>query len=1150
MAESFASAAAGERVAIVAGLRTPFARQLSDYKAANAIQLGVLATSELLTRTDLDPVLIERVVYGQVITLPEAPNIAREVVLNAGMNVKTDAFSVSRACATSFQSAMDIAQAIRLGDISIGLAGGADSTSVLPIQVSRKLADTLTAASRAKSLGARLSLFKKLRPKDLAPVAPAIKDYTTQLGMGEIAEQMAKKHRISRESQDELALRSHRLAQQAWDDGKLDDEVMTAFVPPYKQALRRDNNVRADSSADKLAKLKPAFDRRYGSVTAANATPLTDGASTLLLMHERRARELGYEPLAFIRSYAFAALDPFEDGLMGPSHATPIALERAGVKLSDMTLVDMHEAFAAQVLANINNWPSATFARDVLGRDEPIGEIDWDRFNVAWRLDRLRPPVRCHRWTDANPAGTRAAAAWWRSGIGYCLRCWRPRRSGRTRGGLNVNEQYFRVVKRDDGVAVISIDVAGESQNIIQVGFIEQANAVLDELERNAQVKGLVFISDKPGSFIAGADIQMLVDCDSATEVAQLARTGQAFCRRVERFAKPAVAAIDGVCLGGGLEFALACGGRVCSDDPATRLGLPEVQLGLLPGSGGTQRLPRLVGIAKALDAMLTGRHLRPDQAKRIGLVDAVVPKTILLDAALLRLQELSGWKPKRLPRWQQWGLKLPPARRLLFNQVRRRTLVRSRGNYPAPERIIDCVETGLAHGFERGLNFEAQQFGELSQTPEARQLMNLYFASNALKKDKLLPSDSNTGADVVAAPVIEKIGVLGAGLMGAGISYVSSARAGASVRLKDQQQDGLSRGMGYINKLVQGRLKRRAISVFEAGRQIGRVTPTLDYSGFAGLNLVIEAVFEDLTLKQQVLADVEAAAGEQVIFASNTSSLRIADIAASSARPSRVLGMHYFSPVEKMPLLEVIATEQTAPEVVAAAAAFGRRQGKTVIVVQDCAGFYVNRILAPYINEAGHLLAEGVALDVIDLALEQYGFPVGPFALLDEIGIDVGSKVGPILHQAFGERMKPVEIAARLVKAGRLGKKTGRGFYRYSGKKAKQVDESVYKMLGVTPRDDVDPQQIGERCILPLLNEAARCLDEQIIRAAADGDIGAVFGIGYPPFRGGPFRHCDAIGISELVAKLEAQRAEHGERFAPAELLTRMAAAGDTFYQ
>lgn len=372
----------GQRVAIVAGLRTPFARQLTAYKDLNAVDLGVLVTNELLNRLNLDPDLIERVVYGCVGLIPEAPNVAREVLLGAGMNPCTDAYTVTRACATSFQTAIDIAQAILLGEIEIGLAGGCDSTSVLPIQTSKKLSRALIHSSKARSLGDKLALFKGIRPTDLIPVSPAIKDYSTNLGMGDIAEQMAKNHGIGREEQDRFTLRSHRLAQRAWDEGKLDGEVMRAFVPPFKDCVERDNNIRGDSTLEQLAKLRPAFDRKHGTVTAANSTPLTDGASSLILMKEQRARQLGFEPLGFIRSYAFAALDPFNDGLMGPSYATPVALDRAGIKLSELTLIDIHEAFAAQTLANFKNWPSRKFAQERLGRDQPIGEVNLDQVNV------------------------------------------------------------------------------------------------------------------------------------------------------------------------------------------------------------------------------------------------------------------------------------------------------------------------------------------------------------------------------------------------------------------------------------------------------------------------------------------------------------------------------------------------------------------------------------------------------------------------------------------------------------------------------------------------------------------------------------------------------------------------------------------------
>lgn len=371
-----------DRIAVVGGLRTPFARQLTAYKDSNAIELGAMVVSELVARLDIDPQLIERLVYGQVGILPEAPNIAREVVLSSGLPNSTDAYSVSRACATSFQSTADIANAIQLGDIEIGLAGGADSASVLPIQVSKNLARALIHASRAKSPMEKLRLFQGISYKDLSPKAPAVKDYSTNLSMGDIAEQMAKDWGISREEQDAFALRSHQLAHQAWEEGKLRDEVMITYTGSEQEPLERDNNIRSDSTLEQLAKLQAAFDKAHGTVTAANSTPLTDGASALLLMKESRARELGYEPLGFIRSQAFRAINPFRDALMGPSHVTPLALDRAGVSLADMTLIDIHEAFAAQTLANIRQWGSKTFAQDVLGRDEAIGEVDEDKLNV------------------------------------------------------------------------------------------------------------------------------------------------------------------------------------------------------------------------------------------------------------------------------------------------------------------------------------------------------------------------------------------------------------------------------------------------------------------------------------------------------------------------------------------------------------------------------------------------------------------------------------------------------------------------------------------------------------------------------------------------------------------------------------------------
>lgn len=374
--------AKGERIAIVAGLRTPFARQASAFHGVPAVDLGKMVVNELLQKHDIDPGIIDQLVFGQVVQMPEAPNIAREIVLGTGMNAHTDAYSVSRACATSFQSAVNVAESIMAGISEVGVAGGADSSSVAPIGVSKKLARGLLDLSKAKTFSQKFAIVRQLRLKDLLPMAPAVAEYSTGISMGQTAEQMAKTYHISRSDQDALAHRSHTLAQQSWQQGKLDGEVMTAHPEPFKGFIAQDNCIRQNSSLEGYARLRPVFDRKYGTVTAANSTPLTDGAAAMLLMSEGRAKSLGYQPLGYIKSYAFSAIDVWQDMLMGPSYATPLALKRAGMELADLDLLEMHEAFAAQTLANMKMFASDKFAREQLGRDKAIGEIDMAKFNV------------------------------------------------------------------------------------------------------------------------------------------------------------------------------------------------------------------------------------------------------------------------------------------------------------------------------------------------------------------------------------------------------------------------------------------------------------------------------------------------------------------------------------------------------------------------------------------------------------------------------------------------------------------------------------------------------------------------------------------------------------------------------------------------
>ncbi|WP_433647623.1 acetyl-CoA C-acyltransferase FadI [Kosakonia pseudosacchari] len=372
----------GDRIAIVSGLRTPFARQATVFHGVPAIDLGKMVVGEMLARSEIPPEVIEQLVFGQVVQMPEAPNIAREIVLGTGMSVHTDAYSVSRACATSFQAVANVTESLLADTIRAGIAGGADSSSVLPIGVSKKLARTLVDANKARTMGQKQKLFSRLRLRDLLPVPPAVAEYSTGLRMGDTAEQMAKTYGISREQQDALAHRSHQLAAQAWAEGKLAEEVMTAYAPPFRDPVEKDNNVRTNSSLADYAKLRPAFDRQHGTVTAANSTPLTDGAAAVILMTESRAKELGLVPLGYLRSYAFTAIDVREDMLLGPAWATPLALERAGLSMADLTLLDMHEAFAAQTLSNLKLMASERFAREVLGRSQATGEVDDSKFNV------------------------------------------------------------------------------------------------------------------------------------------------------------------------------------------------------------------------------------------------------------------------------------------------------------------------------------------------------------------------------------------------------------------------------------------------------------------------------------------------------------------------------------------------------------------------------------------------------------------------------------------------------------------------------------------------------------------------------------------------------------------------------------------------
>jgi 3-hydroxyacyl-CoA dehydrogenase/enoyl-CoA hydratase/3-hydroxybutyryl-CoA epimerase len=725
---------------------------------------------------------------------------------------------------------------------------------------------------------------------------------------------------------------------------------------------------------------------------------------------------------------------------------------------------------------------------------------------------------------------------------------------------INDNNSAFSLVTQDNGIAHLVIDVVGESVNTLKGEFAEQITQVIADIKAEKSIIGIVLCSGKTNCFVAGADINMLDACVTREEVVALSRQGQRIFAQLEQLTIPIVAAIDGSCLGGGLELAMACHARICSDNPKSSLGLPEVQLGLLPGSGGTQRLPKLVGLQKALDMMLTGKQLRAKQALKVGLVDDVVPSSVLMSVAEQKVMALSQRGKHDRKRKQSAMDKLlennTVGRNIVYQQAQKTVEAKTQGNYPAPLKIIDCIRTGIEISSESGYQREAEHFADLVMSAESAQLRQLFFATTVMKKEQ--------GVAGIKPESMNKVGVLGGGLMGGGIAFVTATKANMSVRVKDINHKGISQALKYSYQILNKKVKRRFILNSEMQKQLSMITGSVNYTGFKGIDIVVEAVFEDLNLKQKMVTEVENHCHEHTIFASNTSSLPIGKIAAEAKRPENVIGLHYFSPVDKMPLVEIIPHDKTSDQTISNTVAFAKKQGKTPIVVKDKAGFYVNRILAPYMNEAAILLLDGEPIDKIDSALVKFGFPVGPMQLLDEVGIDVGAKIGPILQADLGDRFAAPNAFDKLLADGRLGKKVKKGFYQYQKKSfltslqdrtkgvkpgQKQVDDSIYELLNILPSGTLSANEMSKRCIFMMLNEAARCVDEGIVRNPRDGDIGAIFGIGFPPFLGGPLRYIDTLGVKSVVAQLTQWADQYGERYLPCQALITMAENDQRYY-
>ena len=695
-----------------------------------------------------------------------------------------------------------------------------------------------------------------------------------------------------------------------------------------------------------------------------------------------------------------------------------------------------------------------------------------------------------------------------------------------------------------DGIAVLTLDVPGEPVNVLGRAVLEEFQALLARIEADPEARAVVLVSGKAENFVAGADIQEFKQIDSAEAGEALARAGQDMINRLERFPKPIVVAIHGACVGLGCELSLACAWRIATDSPKTVIGLPEVQIGILPGAGGCQRLPRTIGVSAALDIILAGKTERAAKAFKLGLVDELVPPSILRGTALAAADRIARHGP---PERRKPGKLLldrnPLGRLIVYRQARKQVLKKTGGHYPAPLAALEAVRTGMERGMPAGLKREARLFGELAVGEVSRNLVRIFFATNALKKD-----DGVAGAS--ARPLqVRRLGIVGSGFMGSGIAGTAVSQAGVEARLKDAELARVGKGLKAALDVLRGQLTRRRITRTEFDRKAALLTGAADWRGFEGADLVIEAVFEDLAVKRKVMAEAEAVLRPDAVLASNTSTIPIASIAEGTRHPERVLGMHFFSPVERMPLLEVIPAAGTGPDAIATAVQFGRRMGKTAIVVADRPGFWVNRILSPYLNEAGLLLLEGTPVDVIDTSMTRFGFPVGPIALLDEVGLDVAVKASGVMHAAFGERMQPAPGVAKMVEAGRLGRKSGKGFYLYHAGHKTDPDPAAYKILGVAPLATADRAVVERRLVYILLNEAALALAEGVVHSPRDGDLGAIFGIGYPPFRGGPLRYIDTLGAAAVVRVLEDLAASHGPRFTPAPALVEMARDGARYY-
>jgi 3-hydroxyacyl-CoA dehydrogenase/enoyl-CoA hydratase/3-hydroxybutyryl-CoA epimerase len=685
----------------------------------------------------------------------------------------------------------------------------------------------------------------------------------------------------------------------------------------------------------------------------------------------------------------------------------------------------------------------------------------------------------------------------------------------------------------DDQVWTITFDQPGSSANVLNKELLKLLANILENAGGDKQCRGVIFRSAKPSIFIAGADIKQLSASDSDDHIEAIAKAGQDTFGRIAALNVPTVAAIHGACLGGGYELCLACDYRLATDDRSTRIGLPETSLGIVPAWGGCTRLPRLIGLPRALDIILGGRRLPAQSAVRRGMVDEVVPKEHLMQAANRAIR-------RQLPKRKNFALlNNPLASSIIASRAREQTLAKTHGNYPAIKRALEVVTGGLRGSVNDALRLEREAIVELARTSECHSLIGLFFLQERSKKLRIL-------SDTKYEPV-GNAAVVGAGVMGAGIAQWLSSR-GHHVILRDISVEQLQKGMKSISGVYRNGVKRRVFSRVTARQGLDRVSPSVAAVPLHRADLVIEAAAEIMDIKLKIFSELGELARDDTILATNTSALSLEKIAEAVPVPERVIGLHFFNPVHRMQLVEIVTAKKTAPEITERAVRFVQSIGKMPVVVKDSPGFVVNRILMPYLIEASALFERGATADDIDRAMLKFGMPMGPLRLLDEVGVDVAQHVGRYLGSCFPGSMAMSTLLEGMVEAGMLGRKTGSGYYVYSGKKTSENDR-LQRMKKPDRAAGFDQKDLEERMILLMINEGARCIEESVVDDPRDIDFAMVMGTGFAPFRGGLLRYADAIGMKRIVTGMNHLAENEDARFTPCDLLVSMLENDQKFY-